>query len=258
MNLPEIVAILHQAGLENAKQLRQDAAQGIKETRRRESNDPDFVVDSTMEDYEKKIRILPAILEYVKHSPTPQTILEIGGGTFRALNEMAQSPMGEGLTFSGTGLQEHDGWKAFVGKIFKSSAEKLSRIRNDSIGGLLGIQSIGFSKRPELVAAVLQLKVAQEGIVVASFKKKPPAKYSPAWGKIYTDWKYQTHDTFSQTLTSLGWDVAILPGRDGNDVEDDVVVAVKTEKRGVAQKVIDEGLAVQTARKEQQQTTTNS
>ena len=234
--------LYRQAGLARAQAEieRKLAADGIRKTQTLEGENVNYIPHSTGEDYLHKARGLTHFLHYVRSYSLTRTILDIGTGTSEAIDQIARSPLGSGLHFIATALTRHPKMANFIGNIFRTSAEYLEGVKKESIGGVIAIQSIGFSKAPNIVAAKLEQVVALGGIVKATFRKKTP--YSQVWEDNYNQWEYNTYDKFRDALMKYGWDVAVHSGVEGDDTQDDILVAIKHGGSRTAQEVLEADL----------------
>lgn len=219
---------LHQAGLEEAdyRRKRALAAQKICRIRSLERTDSAYIVDSTQSDYVRKVRGLLFYFDYVRNLSQSPKVLDVGTGTSRAIDEIARSPLGKGITFEATAFTRHTRMKRFLGKVHLTSAEVLRDISSESVSGILAIQSAGFSAEPSLVAESFDRVLCPGGVLKMTFRKK--GSYGKKEDRQYKKWGYSTHDEFSVSLVEdLGYDVCILEADPKDPNADDVLLAIK-------------------------------
>jgi len=233
--MSEFVFAQHAALLEKAKIRRQQAAAQIRHMRFLEMHEPDFVKDSSLYDYLEQSGGLLAFLNYSRSQES--TVLEIGVGTANALAELASSQLGNGLSFVGTGLTHRRHAEVPNVSLRQTPAEILSGVSPKSVGGILSLNGIGFSKAPELVVDAIDRSLVGGGAIKATFRGD--TSYGPEWDQRYDSWGYGSYHPFRQELRRRRYDVAVI-----ETGADDILVALKPgfDKATSAQQLLEQDM----------------
>ena len=171
--------------------------------------------------YEDELRGLRAFFDYVRQLETSNTVLDIGAGRMFAISDFVYYPDkfgSHGLDFHATVLTPLTAYPRnpckdpeflFKDKTFLTPAEYLEGIPDESMGGILAVFSIAYSRKPEFAMRRIDEVLVPGGIVKAKFPMKTAG--------LMID-----PERFTAELKRLGYDVAIrtLPTKkdDGNEV----------------------------------------
>lgn len=111
---------------------------------------------------------LRSTLEYVKRLQPP-VVLDIGTGRGFGINDIAGSPLGEGLVFRATALTFDPAHSTINNRvrITYTAAEILHGFENGSVACVLAVFSIGYCIKPEFVATRIDQILAPGGVVKA-------------------------------------------------------------------------------------------
>ena len=190
---------------------------------------------------------LAATLEHIGNLSSNR-VLDIGAGTARAISELKEFDMAQGIQLEGTGLvQPPDASQ----KLILTPAETLGRIPDASCGGVLAVFSIAYSEAPERVIESVDRVLVPGGIFKGVLMASQP------WMTKASDTQQliiRTADEFQRKLESLSWDVASAvndpyrePGMpERPEAERKILVAVKPGNKnfpflsGIAEQIIEE------------------
>jgi hypothetical protein len=153
--------------------------------------------------YSYTLRGVSETFEQVRSFGQSKVILDIGTGSSKGIQEIAQSPFAEGLSFKATSLTQHEEHGVHLPKkdIILTSAEVLRGVRPASIGCILAVRSIGYTERPTQLIARLDQVLAEGGFIKAVFPS------------LSTELKERTGKEFADAFIALGYDVAYTPGK---------------------------------------------
>ncbi len=220
--MSEFIFAQHAALLEQQKIKRQLAAAQVVRARRLERDNPDYVKDSSLLDYLRTAQGLLTFLNHARERGVP-AILEIGSGTARAIGQLAQNQMGEGLSFVATGLtHRHIETPNVLWR--PTPAEVLRGVDDKSVSGIIALSALGFSRVPELVVNNIDRTLVKGGAIKATFRGKE--SYGEEWDAKYDEWGYGPHDQFTTELRRRRYDVAVM--ETGGD---DIMVAIRHTRR---------------------------
>lgn len=220
-------AILFRGKEERVQMPTESAESKVSRIARLELEDGSYVPESSLEDYVEAAHGLEMLVQYVKETDSlPKMILDIGTGKGRALSELAQTPLGHGLSFIGTSLVPRPEFAHMPDnlQIQIAPAEDLKDIPDQSIGAIMSFAGIAFSNDPETVVANMDRVMADGGLIKATFRGK--GSYGREWNKKYDAWGYHHHESFSQALGNRGYVVGLLEIKGG----DDVILAMKPDR----------------------------
>lgn len=151
-------------------------------------------------------------------------IVDIGTGYGYAIGEFMQDKHYRDLDFSVTNLTHNKGLaKLPQEKVYITPAEEMEGFEPQSIGGIVGLNSIAYSVAPGLVAGRLDEILVPGGVIKATFRH-PLSIDMKEYG-------FQTPEHFVKYWKKLGYDVEIYKGM--------AVVAVKPgDTKGMTAKTI--------------------
>jgi hypothetical protein len=174
------------------------------------------VTDRSMSDYLNHLLGLRGSFAYMQALTESNTVLDLGSGTTKAISQLAASQLGEGLEFRATNLSGSiSDFHLPIENIKRTSVEVLNGIPDNSLAGVIGCYSIGYTTVPELTASRIDQTLIDGGIIKTNFQTVRDV-YSPIPG-------FQTHERFTETLLKLGYDVFI----EENYIACDIVIAKK-------------------------------
>ncbi len=152
---------------------------------------------------------LSLFLNYVKHNPFSNVVLDIGAGVTRGIAAISRSKEGQGLKFKATNLAYHSLFDSDEGlgseNVKLTSVELLEGIADDSVGGVIALFSIAYSIDPSRAIDMIDRKLVSGGIFKSTFRGTTDTEYSK-------DKNYLPHDLFSCRLSNLGYDLGINEG----------------------------------------------
>ncbi len=175
---------------------------------------------------------LDQLFDYVRQLDSGGLVLDIGAGTTKGIAEIAKSKLGQGLNFKATVLFRNP--KIENGLGFKNthitSAAVLRGVDSNSVSAILSLNAIAYTVGLPTVARKLDQVLVPGGVIKTTFRSKVLSTTPRA-----IEYGFQTHDSFSQTLKSLGYDVAILNEGLQRDLRrpqsagahEDVILAIK-------------------------------
>ena len=206
---------------------RSATARQIIDMRQKERSDGDDGVE-TLRDAEQLIIALGGVehmFNQVRTLPS-NVILDIGGGTTIGINEIAESSLGHGLDFHATVLTHKDEIQRHLGRArtHHTPVETLRKIPSNSVGGIIGTYSIGYSPAPELAVLSIDRVLVPGGVLKATFNLPdiPPSPHG-----------LNTAAAFIRELEKKGYATAPI-----NRAQSAVLLAVKPGSSSVSAKTL--------------------
>lgn len=137
---------------------------------RQGERDLQYNIDSSLCDYEEVFEGIAGFLHYVRLYPSAKTIIDVGAGSARAVNELADLEEASGLRFLATGLLAETNEYTDVGAVpyRVTEAEHLEGIDDASAGGILANYSITYTNNPASVARAIDRILVPGGILKTS------------------------------------------------------------------------------------------
>lgn len=208
--------------MERAEQLpkgdkrRKMVAERLKKLRALEEARSPYNIWRDGADYIRVLNGIQHLFRYVRGLPS-KIVLDVGAGTTMGISGVSRDPVGSGLDFHATVLSGNPHIQSNLGKerTHHTSAETLRAFPSESIGCVLGVQSLTYSADPPLVATSIDRVLVPGGVLKTVIRTDRPTFY-------------HQHEEFPQprvwveALKSLGYDVAEL--KDDPDV---LIVAIK-------------------------------
>ena len=185
-----------------------------------------YEYNRNLRDYLIALHGLEHFLDYVRGVEQSSLVVDVGAGTTRAVYELSYSPLGKDLNFMATVLRFNLGVKKFLGekRTRVTSAEKLRRIEDNSVAGIIANNSIGYSNAPEAVIKRIDQVLVPGGAIKANFSL------------FMDEFEFGTHHEFSAALSRLNYDIALKV----NPRWQDLMVAIKPGGNGAsAQELLD-------------------
>ncbi len=148
-----------------------------------------------------------------------KVVLDIGAGNTKGIAELSRDY--QWLDFRATvlTLPRDVGTMHYRGCITVTSAECLRGVPAESVGGILALNSIAYSRDPELVVSRLDDVLVPSGVIKATFRSWWA---DDEWlEKLYEVSGFSYHDEFSRELKARGYDVDLWHG------SYDIITAVK-------------------------------
>jgi len=141
-------------------------------------------------DYIENLDGVKHLFSYIRKLSS-NTILDIGAGTTRGIADISKSILGQQLHFEATVLTHKATEANMLGKedVHVTSAEMLRGIPDNSVGGIISVQSLRYSKAPMLAAQSIDRVLVPGGVFKAA-------------------WLLQNADEFYKTFRELGYDIA--------------------------------------------------
>jgi len=158
-----------------------------------------YIKDRNLWEYISTLEGLEFFLNYVKElSPNP-LILDIGAGTTQAMHDLSIHSMGDGLSIMTTGLAKNPDAEKLIGRDrYKvTPVETLKGIEEDSVAGILGVNSIAYSGALDVAARRIDSVLISGGALKATFPIGTNGRF------------FHSHHVFTEELTSLKYDIAV-------------------------------------------------
>lgn len=134
-----------------------------------------------------------------------KTVLDIGAGTTKGVDDLSRDKIADGMDLKATTLAMIPQVKWHYGShrtgkknVLITSAETLRHIENESIGGILALNSIAYSAVPELAIRRIDQVLVPGGIIKATFSVSSEYEL------------FRSHELFMRELLRLGYSVAHL------------------------------------------------
>lgn len=189
--------------------------------------------------YLEKFEGLSELFAYVRDNTESRSIVDIGAGR-RAVgvNQLAANELGQGLSFSATGVVGPDeGYKGVP--FLVASGENLEGIPDASVGGVLGMYSITYTYAPETVVREIDRILVPGGVVKTRLIRRDEISRGHVGLYIATPDHYLPH------LKSRGFDCAlndegniILAIKSGNRSGADAAELLRRDKQMISQKLL--------------------
>lgn len=170
-----------------------------------------YNIDSSMEGYLSYFMGLEGTLKYIEGLVESNKVVDIGTGSGKAWSELSKN-YGKKLDFWATNLiYKKELIDIFGKKIVVTPVEFMKGFNDESVGGVVAMRSIAYSKSPEMTIKRINEILVPGGILKASFRSpKGAMKYG-----------FQTHHRFSKALLELGYDVVV------DDDSDTIIMGIK-------------------------------
>lgn len=175
-------------------------------------------VDRDGKGYETIFRGLVETFSYVSGLRS-KIVLDVGAGNTRGIAELSRYyPY---LDFRATVLTmpRNSETMHYPECIRVTSAESLRGVAAESVGGILALNSIAYSRGPELVVGRLDDVLVPSGVIKATFRSWRVE--SEELEQLYDLSGFSYHDEFSRELKARGYDVDLWHG------PYDIITAVK-------------------------------
>ncbi len=195
---------------------REKIAEQIRLARRRDRDRlTGYVIGRSGVNYVFELEGVKGLFDYVR-TLSSNVVLDIGAGHTRGAHELANSPLGENLTFEATVLSRLSGIDTNLGResVRSTSAEMLRGIDTNSVGCVIAVYSIAYSAAPEVVIASIDRVLVPGGVLKAKFHQKNVPQY------VADSPKYV--DEFHLAAANLGYEVALQQSS-----EESVLLAIK-------------------------------
>lgn len=158
---------------------------------------------------------------YVRGLGENNLILDIGAGEMTAINQFAQSSLGEGLRFEATILtQPKTENNLKMVKSYQVPVETLQGIPDRSVGGIMGVLSIAYSITPILAIKSIDRVLVPGGIIKGAFRNMDTG------GKRGYAGIRKSLD-FKKGFQELGYDVAVDRWSSQSGRYESVLLAIK-------------------------------
>lgn len=173
--------------MEGEQKMRDNAARGIRMTRAKEMKDGlnTYEMERSPREYAVKLQGLKHLFTYAKTLPS-KTVLDIGSGTTRGIYGISQQAISKGLSFEATTLSRSQTHSEFArtghlslaraveknlgwAKTHITSAEVLRGIPNASVGVVLSVFSLPYSKAPALAVQSIDRVLVDGGVFKGHF-----------------------------------------------------------------------------------------
>lgn len=161
------------------------------------------------------------LFDYIRRLGDSNLILDIGAGTTSGIYDLSISSLGAGLQFEATVLSRNPAMVNYLAneRVHTTSVERLRGVKDSTVGGILGVYSIGYSDEPGLAIASLDRVLIPGGVFKGTFHKRPAnsdeAKQNPFGFKGY--------DQFRDAFNGLGYDTAV----EDTGTSADILLAMK-------------------------------
>lgn len=182
-----------------------EIAEQIASARRGEREERLFTQEKQRsgKDYVEILMGLEEFLDYTRNLPS-KLVVDVGAGTTQGVSDLSKSDLGYGLEFKATVLTYDPKINKYLGreKTITTSAERLRGIKDNSVGGILCLNSILFSADPETVVKSLDRVLVPGGVVKSTFLREG---YN---GILLALMGAQKAGPFIEAFEALGYDVA--------------------------------------------------
>lgn len=158
------------------------------------------------------------LFNYVRTLGTSNTILDVGSGTTNGIYDLAISSFGEGLQFEATVINRISFLVSLnLGndRTHTTSVEVLNGIPDTSMGGVLGVSSVGYSDEPSLAVGSINRVLVPGGAFKGTFLKSNISGDQNMYG-------LKTYAAFKEAFEALGYDVDTE-----NSIKEDILLAIK-------------------------------
>lgn len=156
--------------------------------------------------YLVKLDGLRHFLDYVGKVDDRHILLDLGSGETVAANELQHSSFGSGLDIRGVSLTRKPEVEHNLGfeKTYITPVERLRRIDDQSVSGIISVHGISYSSLPAATVAAIDRVLVPGGAVKSLFK-------SPFTEKSHShplQASLRTHHEFTKAFSDLGYDFA--------------------------------------------------
>lgn len=173
--------------------------------------------------YIQKLLGVLCLFDYVRRLGSTSLILDIGAGSTSGIYDLSTSSLGAGLLFEATVLSRNPALVNYLPnkQIHVTSVERLRGIKDASVGGVLGVYSVGYSDEPALAITSLDRVLVPGGVFKGTFHKKPT---SPDEAK-QNPFGFKEYDQFRDAFSGFGYDTAV----ENNGASADILLAIKPD-----------------------------
>jgi SAM-dependent methyltransferase len=174
---------------------------------------------------------LAHVLDYARTLPV-HTVLDVGAGLTRGINDIRKSDMGRQLDYFATVLTPRPEIAQNLGfeRTLVAGVETLTGVPDASIALVLGGNSLAYSIVPEVAMQQVNRVLIPGGVLKATFMDVVFARD----GDTSQLPRMKSHLDFSHALKSLGYDVVVYPPA-SRDMGFDILLAVKPgAKEGIS------------------------
>jgi len=195
-------------------------AEQIKKARKSEREDQKYECHRSGKEYFYRIGGLKNLFQYLKSLPSNK-VLDVGAGTGNASYRISQMPISDGLDFEITALRNSPELMNNFPKekTHITEVESLNGIKNESLAGVIGVNSIAYSINPKLVVERIDEVLIKGGVVKATFNK---FGVSHDYGGLV----FKGPEKFIEVFASLGYDSSFIENK--FSAEDDFGVFVNS------------------------------
>ena len=132
-------------------------------------------------------------------------VLDIGAGTGRAIYEVSKMPMSDGFDFEVTALRNDIKLKEKFPKeqIHQTSIETLKGVKDNSVGLVIGVNSVAYSASPRLAVESIDRVLVPGGIFKGTFSV-------PGTSLNYNESIFKGPEDFIKYFSELGYDVSFI------------------------------------------------
>ena len=175
-------------------------------------------VDRDGKGYAQIFRGMSETFDYVSGLRS-KVVLDVGAGNTRGIAELSRDYPWLDFRATVLTLPRDIETMHYRGCITVTSAECLRGIPVESVGGILALNSIAYSREPELVVGRLDDVLVPSGVIKATFRSWRVE--DEELEKLYEISCFSYHDEFSRELKARGYDVDLWHG------PYDIITAVK-------------------------------
>lgn len=187
------------------RQKLKDIARSIHEARKVDlgiSTEPairGYIKDRNLWEYISILEGLEVFLNYVKGLSPNSLLLDIGAGTTQAMYDLSLHPMGADISVMTTGLAKNLDAERLIrrDRYLVTPVETLKGVEENSVAGILGVNSIAYSGALDLAANKVDSVLIPGGALKATFPNTPNGRF------------FHSHYGFTEELKSIGYDIAI-------------------------------------------------
>lgn len=178
-----------------------------------------YKADRSASEYVSAFAGLRAFSEYVSLLGSSKLVVDIGAGTTRGISEFSESQYAQGLSLQATVLSYSDEVEANLGRenTHVTSAEMLRGIADNSVAGILALNSIAYSEDPRRTIERIDQVLVPGGVIKATFDVLEDNGQSLNT-LLSEKYGYKTEALFVRKLELLGYDIYVDSG---------MVVAIK-------------------------------
>jgi SAM-dependent methyltransferase len=196
------------AGIAKGSPLRQEIAACIRDVRQKERTG-EFTAHRNAENYIDTFGGLRHFFKYVARYPESNVVVDIGTGAGRAMADfMRDHTLTEGISLFGTGLVRPLPHGGLIGShnFRQTSAEVLAGFADESVGGIIALNSIGYCKNPEAAMHRIDEVLVPGGIIKATFSGFENSDETKSEHQFLG---FQEYGKFYMALKQLGYDLAV-------------------------------------------------